>query len=464
MALREYVPGNRIYANGHQFVARLYHLESLVEPVQFVVDAANEAVVEVGTSREGAIPGMGVIGLRAVPICDVDLVHHSHIGDDEEFRFQLAVAVFAYEEGRHGEGMAYLWGKRRVSFRRGVHLRMVNVGASRNVPTGALGYPVCIVCGQSRSPFSSQAEQERFGADHRERCGRAVEPTGFYADAVVDAITLQGCADRDEAYSILEALRAGAESVLEMDREDLHLLTIGSAGTQEVDGLLYDPMPGGSGLLEQILERWGEVVDAARRVAGECPSGCVRSCADCLQTFRNAYYHRHLDRKVAAERMEEWGGALVFQHDIPARMPAVEPRGADVPVNVAERRLRGMLQRAGFPEGEWQKEIRLGLPLRSTRPDCFYPGEGANDPGVCIYLDGLSQHLHGNSETAARDRAIRTELRSMGYFVLEIAANDLDDRPKMASHFFQLARHLMGKREAQEIREREDWFPDRTGG
>ena len=38
-------------------------------------------------------------------------------------------------------------------------------------------------------------------------------------DVVADAITLAGCANREEAYSVLEALRAGAEDTLDMDKE-----------------------------------------------------------------------------------------------------------------------------------------------------------------------------------------------------------------------------------------------------
>jgi len=42
-----------------------------------------------------------------VPICDVDLAHQSNISDEEEYRFQLPVAVFGYDLGRHSGGNAY---------------------------------------------------------------------------------------------------------------------------------------------------------------------------------------------------------------------------------------------------------------------------------------------------------------------------------------------------------------------
>src|SRR5439155_12352719 len=71
MALREYVPGNLICANGHKSVLRLYHLEATY-PLTFHVNLANEAIME----AEAAMGAAGALVLRAVPICDLDLPHH----------------------------------------------------------------------------------------------------------------------------------------------------------------------------------------------------------------------------------------------------------------------------------------------------------------------------------------------------------------------------------------------------
>lgn len=60
--------------------------------------------------------------------------------------------------------------------------------------------------------------------------------------------------------------------------------------------------------------------------------------------------------------------------------------------------------------------------------------------------------------TAGRDRAIREELRARGYEVREIPASDLDDRDAMARHFFGLARIILGKERAREIRDDRGWF------
>lgn len=460
VAVREYVPGNLIYANGHRFVPRYYHfLAETTQPTLFQVDTVYGAVSEIGTGGGNAVTGLGAASLRAVPICDVDMAHRSHITDEEENRFQLPVAVYGYELDQHGGGRVYRWGARDLLQRRGVRFRLVNVGPTYLIGNvGRLGYPICLVCGQSRSPFSSQRERDEFASDHRERCGQTVEPTGFFADVVADAISLPSCTNQEEAYSVLEALRVGATQVLDMEREDLAALVIGCPGREEALGILFDPMPGGSGLLDQICARFSEVVETALEAVEQCPSACARGCVDCLFTFRNAFYHKHLNRLLAIEKLKAWGPTLLLSHEIPQRLPAVVPTGVHRPVNECEARLRELLLRAGFPEAKWQQQIILGRPLGSTTPDAFFAEEDEHDPGVCLYLDGLSEHIHGNPATAARDRAIREELRAKHYEVFEIAATDLWDQEKMRQYFFRLGRILLGRDRAKELRDTPEWF------
>ena len=464
LALREYVPGNLIYANGNRFTPRYFHLDpqGTREVVRMHVDVASEAVVEVGM---GAQPqqltaGLGALTIRAVPVCDVDLMHMSQIADDEDFRFQMPVSVFAREQGRHGEGRAFSWGPRQVHLRSAVHLRLVNVGEAKSTRDGRLGYPICLVCGQSRSPFASQRDQDEFAKYHEENCRQKVEATGFFADVVADALTLMTCLDRDEGYSVAEALRMGAANVLEMEIEDLQIVSVAQPGAPNVDVLLYDPMPGGSGLLEQIVDRWPEVVAAALELVENCPAACGSSCPDCLQTFRNAWTHRYLNRATAADRLKGWGDALTLSHSIPAKQAAAsaEASGA-LPVNDAEQRLRDMLQRAGFAPPVCQKPISLGLPYGTTTPDFYYDPPNDSMEGICIYLDGMSARLHGNPETAQRDGEIRGHLHDSGYEVFTIPFGHLTDVEAMRRHFFRLGRLLLGTARGKEVRDKlEGWF------
>ena len=462
-ALREYVPGNLIYANGHRFVARRFHPETDEEHAEnpyYEVSAEHQAVK---AASPGAVTTLGGSVLQTMAVCDADLMHTSHISDEEELRFQLGVAIYGLELEEHSGGTAYLWGAQSVQLRRGVRMRLVNVGASAAIQgREELGYPICTVCGQSVSPLSSERQRSQFTDSHRERCGRVPRSIGFYANVVADALSLPACDDAKTAYSVLEALRFGATQVLDMHMDDLQILVIGHVDREQVDGLLWDPMPGGSGLLQRLCDRFSEVVEAAREVAGNCPAACSSSCIDCLLTFRNAYYHPHLDRMIACERLDEWGTRLSIRHGIPPLQPTEEPRGNGLPVNDAETRLRHLLRAAGFGEGVRGEQIRLNRVLGTTTPDVIYRSEDHDpDEGVCIYLDGLSGQLHGNPEAAERDREIRDWLRNGDYEVIEIAANELHDQDAMTRHFRKLAQYLGMRETRRQLRDDPSWFHER---
>ncbi len=275
---------------------------------------------------------------------------------------------------------------------------------------------------------------------------------------VADALTLVDCADRERAYTVLEALRRGAAAVLDMDTEDLQILVIGQPGQPAVRALLYDPMPGGSGLIDQMLARWPAIVTAARAVL-ECPAGCERACIDCLFTFRNAFFHKHLNREAALEVFTTWGAAVARTNLIPTTLPTLPPVGQ--PVNKPEARLLAMLERAGFKGAEPQRMIVISPPHLHTVPDVFFVDPFERTEGVCLYLDGMSARLHGDPKTAQRDREITEQLRNTGYEVRRIPVGDLDDPGAIAGHFQWLGQQLVGAKPAKAIRDRvSDWFVD----
>jgi len=461
VALREYVPGNLLYANGNRFVARRFHRdidEQRAEMPVFEVAYERQALKQTNLGVPPAT--LGAVVLETIAVCDVDLVHQSHISDEEELRFQMSVAVYGMELDQHNGGRAHRWGTQALHHRRGVRLRMVNVGASSAIDRfERFGYPVCQVCGQSISPLSSDRQREHFEQTHRDRCGKQPLPIGFYADVVADVLSIPVCPDKTTAYSVLETLRFAAARVLDMHLDDLQVLVIGHVDRDEVDALLWDPMPGGSGLLDQICERFEEIAAIAREVVEHCPAACEKSCIDCLQTFRNGYYHKYLDRKAALECLASWGRRLTEGHEIPPKQPSKPPSEGAYPVNEAERRLRHLLLAAGFEEGIRGRQIRLDRAIGTTTPDVIYRAPHHDeDEGICIYLDGLSGHLHGNPATAEQDQRIRSWLRNNGYEVIEIAVSDLDDEGAMTRHFRRLAGYLNATNLRETLRKDKSWF------
>jgi len=146
---------------------------------------------------------------------------------------------------------------------------------------------------------------------------------------------------------------------------------------------------------------------------------------------------------------------------MPPAMPTAH--GDGVPMNEAESTLRALLQRAGFPTPIAQEPIQLRDPLGSTAPGFFYDDPTCRLDGVCIYLDGMSNHVHGNAATQHRDRQIREELRNRRYEVFEIPFGHLTDREAMMRHFYRLGRIMLGKDAADNLRNAPNWFRGTIG-
>jgi SOS-response transcriptional repressor LexA len=324
------------------------------------------------------------------------------------------------------------------------------------VASGNLGYLICLACGQSHSPYASTTSKDAFRKKHEDRCAHRVDPTGFFADVEVDVLGLHDVDDPVLAFSFVEALRMGAARVLDMEVEDLQLLAIGHAGSDRLDVLLYDPMPGGSGLLEQLVQRWEEVRHAALELVESCAGACERSCVDCLQTYRNRFYHKHLDRHRAADVLKSSSGPLALVHPIPEKLPKTSTTTGQ-PQTFVEERFRRYLAEAGLPAAAAQHRIDLG-PSLHTVPDFFYAGEDADEPGIGIYLDGMAGHIHGNAEQAEKDRFLRETLRARGYEVVEVRSFELDDRAAVVAAVARIAKYLVGREKQRAVREDTAWF------
>jgi len=152
-------------------------------------------------------------------------------------------------------------------------------------------------------------------------------------------------------------------------------------------------------------------------------------------------------------------------HPIPPKQPSREPDDGSYPVNAAEQRLRALLLAAGFEEGVRGEQIRLDAAIGTTTPDVIYRASYHDaDEGIAIYLDGMSRHIHGNPATASKDRLIRDWLRGHGWEVIEIPANQLDDKDAMARHFRRLAGYLGATDLRAKVKDDDGWFARAADG
>jgi ATP-dependent helicase YprA (DUF1998 family) len=448
VGIREFVPGNLLYANNRRFHTSQFQFGTGDELPErsFIVDPSRQLLVE----HAGAT-GMGAQRMDFIPACDVHLAQRSLISDEEDTRFMMPVTVLIREEGIYGEGQAYSWGSKTIDWRQQVRILAANIGEARRTNVGKLGYLTCKICGQTRSPYASDAEVKSFIKSHSTRCGTVPSQIGIYARTVADCIRVQQCS-RVEAFSIGESLRMGASRVLEMEIDDVLLAAVPIEGQDDlVDLLVMDPMPGGSGLLQQMIERWDILVEASQDVVNHCPAQCGTSCPECLQTYRNQQYHSFLDRHLAGEMLETLGKKLQVTNIVPAQVALIVT--PDESTNQGEQRLVELLNRAGLIPDATQKRIDLEDIGTHTVPDVFFECETDTYDGVCVYLDGLSEHLHGNATQLVKDTAIRSSLEHNGFKVIVIPYTELSDVNAMTTHFIAIARSVKGKAAARAIQE-----------
>ncbi|MEM4729071.1 MAG: DEAD/DEAH box helicase [Thermoplasmata archaeon] len=440
IAVREFVPGNLIYANGGKYKVAWYHLpltEEQLNPDRYIFDKESLKIMEEGKPKDGYAPPTQV-SIAGITISDVELAFISHVSDDEENRFRMPVTITGFIKDEHRGIDLYRVGDREFQHLHGQKIRLVNVGPADKISENKLGYPVCLICGAARSPYASSAEMDNFIRKHKETCRREPEYIVFAADAQVDGLWFRGLRSKKQAINLAEGIRYSANLTFEMDPEDIQILLIPET-TEIYNVLIYDPMPGGSGIIDQIIEQWENMLNIGIESLRRCSGHCITSCYDCLRIYHNMIYHNSLDRNSAIEVLNMFKGIPEKYSEIPPIAGATSDDTSST--NTPERLLAKILAEYGFPIFKKQHIIFLKEAMITTKPD-FYYEDSSKGIKVAIYLDGLSKDIHGNEQRQKFDNYLRTVLKSEGYYVEEIASSSLYDRKMMQLHLGNIARAL----------------------
>ncbi len=153
---------------------------------------------------------------------------------------------------------------------------------------------------------------------------------------------------RPTGINIGEALRTAATRLLDMGQDDLQLLLV-QKPDDKLDLLIYDPMPGGSGLLEQMLSRWQELIATAKDCWPVACQGCETACYSCLKTFRNQFHHAMLEPPQGPRTDGcDWTTTRQAYRDIVPLFEEENP-GDGTPSNKPEARLPEPAARTSFP-------------------------------------------------------------------------------------------------------------------
>jgi hypothetical protein len=321
-----------------------------------------------------------------------------------------------------------------VSHIRGQGIELVNLGEAGRVTQGDLGHWICSVCGASKTPYAVPAEITQFRKIHKERCGRDVAKLALTVQADMDLLQFHAVENESDGINIGEALRTAAARLLDMGPDDLQLLIVEKPDDKH-DLLIYDPMPGGSGLLEQMLVRWQELIATAKNLLAGCVQECETACYACLKTFRNQFYHSMLNRHDGLELMDKLNYLPEGYRDI---VPVFEEekQGEGTPSNPPEAVLVNILKEHHFPEGQCRKRVVTFLGI-ATSPDWLH-----EPTKVAVYLDGMSRGLHGDPNIAKKDHIIRAAIELDGYTVIVVQSRDLNDPQAVRQHLRNIAQAM----------------------
>ncbi len=434
VALREFVPGNRLYANRGTFYVSRYHLGADEQANIRTLHVNIEKGYLTEYAGDASYGQSGGIAIDTMPLADLDLAHESRITEDEHLRFSMPVSVLGRLRSRNRGGKAFKIGDQEVSHLRGQGIELVNLGEAGQVKHGEIGHWICSVCGAAKTPYAVPAEIAHFLKIHKERCGRDVARLAMSIQAEVDVLQFHSVANESEGINIGEALRTGATRLFDMGPDDLQLLIVQKADETH-DLLIYDPMPGGSGLLEQMLARWQELIATAKELLTGCVQACETACYSCLKTFRNQFHHQLLNRHRALELIESLNYAPQGYRDIVAVFEEERPQDGS-PSNTPEARLLRLLHDHHFPAGQCRQRITTSLGI-ATEPDWLH-----EPTKVAIYLDGMSRGLHGDPNVARKDQIIRQAVEVDGYTVIVVQKRDLDDPQAVRQHLRSIARAM----------------------
>ena len=317
---------------------------------------------------------------------------------------------------------------------RGQGIELVNLGEAGRVKKNEIGHLICSVCGAAKTPYAVPTEIARFQEVHKERCGKVPVPLALAVQTDVDMLQFHDMEGDAVGINIGESLRTAATRLLDMGQEDVQLLLV-KKSDETTDLLIYDPMPGGSGLLEQMLSRWKELVATAKELLAGCVMGCETACYSCLKTFRNQFYHAMLNRHDALKLMDELDHEPDAYREIVQVFEEEQP-GDGTPSNPPEARLQRLLLDHHFPAGKCREGITTSAGLPTT-PDWLH------EPSkVAVYMDGMSRNLHGDPKTAQRDQLIRQMLELDGYKVIVVQSRDLDDPQAVRQHLRNIAQAM----------------------
>jgi len=442
-ALYEFAPGNYVYANKHQFrIHKLDFYKSKREDAKEDGYIMGERLLYLRDKEMVYSPADQIteggdlkpIEIVSYEMTDVELSHESRIDDTRDYRISKRYNIILHAKTKHNGGFSGIANEKTIEFFKRRDVQLINLGLKTR--KDRIGFPICPRCGEIRSPDSTEPELQRFLEVHKKRCKiDDIQWKTIHVQMDADILFVGPYEKESMAINAVEGTRLGAENILDMGEVELGVYV-----SKDISGIFYatlvDPMPGGSGFLNKIIDVWQSIVQAGINKLENCR--CEKACYSCMKRYRNQINHKILDRHIAKDLLYELNNEFKKEKDIDANIE--KSHDISTADSKAEETLVEILQRSSFPlPDEDHKYITLSNG-ESRNVDYLY--NLLNNQKILIFVDGTSKELHGDQNTATSDKIWRTKAKHEGYLVLSITKQGLQDTTNVNAFLQELAIYL----------------------
>lgn len=375
------------------------------------------------------------------------------IGDDDEYRdrsdYDTAVYLDEFvsaEDAQRHEHVFRAVGSWEVKYSRRREVQIFNRGLSEFSKTSHFGFMVCLECGAYHSPQQQKQDLEpklfNTSTGHATFCKTpgwpkvdldAKQQAEFFPNVEghlhlrakmtgdVVEIPLPGliselyvAGDRSWLISLAYALKLGMQLDMHVDeREIAHFFSVRySPGAADVSLVYYDTLPGGTGYLRRLFDRFPEV--AARAYQHLKGHDCESACYRCLKQFWNQRDHALLDKRLVLPSLGMMASAATGRE-----APALSQ--SEQFDSVIESLVFTKLAEAGLP----RPKVGRGNVLRDKtgrgilQMDLSWP-----DHNLVVLLDGREFHIASPSDVVA-DEDRRNAAIASGQRLLEFAGSEV---------------------------------------
>lgn len=177
--------------------------------------------------------------------------------------------------------------------------------------------------------------------------------------------------------------------------------------------VLYDPIPGGTGYLEKLINDLPQICREVTDYLTSCQ--CERACYSCLKNFRNQRKHAMLDKRLVLNTLQAIGFSQKNQY-LQHENTNLDKVYFD---SFLESRFYHLLRDFNLPSPDTQSIVRDESNSYIVRADFRFEASR-----LIVFTDGAQYHAQ-HVEQVEQDWEIRNRLEQMGYCVLEFSYDDV---------------------------------------